>query len=152
MVSKISRRVFILSALASVATASVGGWWVFKVSQDDNTDLITAILRKNLGYLNLDEAGLVAFAHDFQTNIDTNNRKMYLLSLARPIYATSNLFEMTPMKNEVRKIEERIINQFLMSSDFFWRGADETQTVTYLGYYDPYKNPCANPFASRATT
>jgi len=36
--------------------------------------------------------------------------------------------------------------QFLMSTDFFLNGADESRAVTYRTYYDPHDG-CSNPFA-----
>ena len=38
---------------------------------------------------------------------------------------------------------------FLLSSDFFALGADESKTVRYRGYYDPVRqvDRCGNPFA-----
>ena len=151
MGTKISRRAFILSALASVTTiAGIGGWWVFKTSQDNNIDLIVAILRKNLHYLKLDEAGLIAFAQDFLANQPNfvNSRNMDLLDLARPFYIYSDLFEITPASDELHRVEERMVTQFLMSTDFFWNGANESRPIMYLGYYTPYKQVCGNPFAT----
>ena len=44
-------------------------------------------------------------------------------------------------------LEERICAAFLMSSDFFTNGADETRPVRYLALYEPTKVGCTNPFA-----
>jgi hypothetical protein len=47
-----------------------------------------------------------------------------------------------------KEFDEAVVTAFLLSSDFFQNGADETRTVRYLAYYDPYKYACGNPFAS----
>jgi hypothetical protein len=47
----------------------------------------------------------------------------------------------------VEALEERICLTFLMSSDFFRNGADESKPVRYLSLYEPSKVGCANPFA-----
>ncbi len=44
-------------------------------------------------------------------------------------------------------LEERICTAFLMSSDFFKNGADESRPVRYLALYEPTRIGCANPFA-----
>jgi hypothetical protein len=38
--------------------------------------------------------------------------------------------------------------QFLMSTDFFQNGADETRALRFVALYDPYITPCYNPLAS----
>lgn len=38
--------------------------------------------------------------------------------------------------------------QFLLSTDFFRHGADQTRPVTYVAYFDPYLSPCYDPMAS----
>lgn len=42
-------------------------------------------------------------------------------------------------------VEER----FLMSTDFFQNGADESRRVAYVGFYHPYVTFCHNPLATR---
>lgn len=38
--------------------------------------------------------------------------------------------------------------QFLLSTDFFQGGADESRPLTFLALYDPYRTPCYSPFAA----
>jgi hypothetical protein len=44
-------------------------------------------------------------------------------------------------------LEDRICAAFLLSSDFFRNGADESRPVRYLALHDPWKVGCTNPFA-----
>lgn len=37
--------------------------------------------------------------------------------------------------------------RYLMSTDFFRHGADESRLVRYVGFYDPDRTACNNPFA-----
>jgi hypothetical protein len=37
--------------------------------------------------------------------------------------------------------------RYLMSTDFFRTGADESRPVRYIGFYDPDETPCSNPLA-----
>lgn len=43
--------------------------------------------------------------------------------------------------------DSRLALHFLVSSDFFEHGADESRTIHYVRLYDPYLSPCFNPFA-----
>jgi hypothetical protein len=40
--------------------------------------------------------------------------------------------------------------RFLMSTDFFQHGADESRTIGYALFYEPTITPCYNPFTSQA--
>jgi hypothetical protein len=42
-----------------------------------------------------------------------------------------------------------IYGRFLMSTDFFPGGADETRALAYLAFYDPRVSPCYNPLQTR---
>lgn len=35
--------------------------------------------------------------------------------------------------------------RFLMSTDFFLHGADESRPIKYVMFYHPYRSPCWNP-------
>ncbi len=48
------------------------------------------------------------------------------------------------------KLEEFLATDFLLSSDFFWKGADASRTVQYIALYDKMR-PCGNPFARLGT-
>ena len=37
--------------------------------------------------------------------------------------------------------------RYLMSTDFFRHGADESRVVRYVGFYDPDRTACNNPLA-----
>lgn len=41
-----------------------------------------------------------------------------------------------------------ITGQFLLSTDFFLNKMDTSQPVTYIGFFNPYKTGCSNPFSS----
>jgi hypothetical protein len=40
-----------------------------------------------------------------------------------------------------------VYTRYLLSTDFFRHGADESRTVRYVGFYDPDNTPCGNPLA-----
>jgi hypothetical protein len=48
--------------------------------------------------------------------------------------------------------QEDFFDRFLLSTDFFQHGADESRRVRYSRFYDPYVNPCWNPFLPGGTT
>jgi hypothetical protein len=50
------------------------------------------------------------------------------------------------LTNGIRHGEERIVTKYLLSSDFFSSGADESKTVHYVRLFDALRG-CCNPFA-----
>ena len=40
---------------------------------------------------------------------------------------------------------DRVVQRFLLSTDFFIEGGDETRTIAYARYYDPYVSVCYDP-------
>ncbi|MEM7034922.1 MAG: hypothetical protein AAF629_35610 [Chloroflexota bacterium] len=147
MTKKISRRLFLYAGLITSITAGLGGWWFFKVRDGDIDRIIMAMIYKKLPYLNLDEAGVRAFASDYAQFIP--EEKVTVLSwggVLSPIYQYTSLLNSARVDN----LADTVARFYLISTDFFWHGEDETRLVKYLGLYDPYQRPCGNPFANLA--
>ena len=146
------RRTFLLSFVGLFATAT--GIWSVKSGYLSNDERIKktifTVFEKHLSYLKWDKTEVMTFIQDFIDHIDNKGyieNKLNKFSLLYPIYNYTNLLDKTPVASKVRSFEEKIITNFLLSSNFFREGADETKPVKYLFYYDPYKAPCQNSLA-----
>jgi len=152
MKHKMSRRAFIISSTVGIFAVAASVWTVksgYLNTHDRMTKTIFAVFEKRLSYLKWDKAQIMSFIKDFITHTRNKGylKKVRSLSFFYPLYAHSNLLERTSLASKLHNFEERIITKFLLSTNFFREGADETKPVTYLSYYDPYKMPCQNPFA-----
>jgi len=152
MKHKITRRAFLVtSAVTLVGTA--GGFWLFKAGYFNQQQRIARILLaafdKRIAFLHWDRGEVKQFIQDFMADDRNANflQKVNKLSYLYPIYNYSHLLEATHYANKLHNFEERVISRFLLSTDFFWDGANEKQVITYLNYYDPHRSPCQNPFA-----
>lgn len=138
------RRVFLLSGLGAL---SAGAAWLYFGSSP--AEAIAMVLRKRLDYLTLDPDGVRRFAIDLLAKNGISGAKIHVLSAMRPAYASNSL---SSGNNELaymlRHGEDRIVGSYLISSDFFINGADQTRIVKYLGPLDS-RRACANPFACR---
>ncbi len=76
-------------------------------------------LRAHFRYLDLDSGGVDQYFADYQRFRGTLSRR-------------------APLPREV-------FTHYLLSTDFFRYGADESRRVRYVGFYDPYITPCNNP-------
>ncbi len=142
------RRLFLLSGLGALSAAGAGAWLYFGASP---TETIAMVLRRRLDYLTLDPEGVRRFAGDLLAKNGISSAKIHLLSAIRPVYSRRALSSGdNAAAYMLRHGEDRIVGSFLICSDFFLNGADETRVVRYLGVLDA-RRACANPFARRST-
>ena len=140
------RRQFLLGGLGFFALAGLGVWGFGRQGIES---AIVRILRKRLDFLRLDETGLHAFAKDQATKIIDKRVTMARLRyhLLANVGPTFRRFQRSNIKrSRVEQMEDIVVTTYLLSSDFFVNGSDETRLVKYRGYYDPMV-PCGNPFA-----
>jgi hypothetical protein len=143
----ISRRRLIVGGLGAVGAAGLGAWGLGRLGFQME---IASILRRRLGFLKMDEGGIRAFAKDqtrgtFSKKIPTWNRLRYHM-LASGASSFKRFYRSTDARSRMGGFEDTLVSTYLLSSDFFWNGSDESRTVNYVAYYDPNR-PCHNPFA-----
>lgn len=136
----LTRRGFLLSLSSGIA--ALAG---VRYALSSGEGAIVTVLQKRLHYLTLDDAGVHAFAKDLAAS------KMITVGKLR-LAAAAGLLNFEPqsmnlLDTMLRQGEEHIVSTYLLSSDFFLRGADVTQKVSYMGFYDPFAYACRNSFA-----
>jgi hypothetical protein len=140
------RRKFLLGGLGVVGLTGLGIWGFGRFGIES---VIVSVLRRRLDYLQLDEAGLHAFAKDQTTKIINKRVSMGRLRY-HVLSAVGSSFQRyqrsTVQRSRIEQGEDLLVSTYLLSSDFFTHGSDETRTVGYVAYYDPMR-PCGNPFA-----
>jgi hypothetical protein len=140
------RRTFLVSGAAAVS--ALAAWQFFGAN---TADVIQMIVRKRLDYLALDPEGVQRFAQDMAALHVNSIPRIKALSLLRPAYAQ---FSLSSGHNRfaylLRHGEDRIVSTYLISTDFFVNGTDESRVVKYLGLPDPMR-ACGNPFARPPT-
>jgi hypothetical protein len=126
---------------------SVGGLlslFSFYAYENQYKNLIVEIIEDRLGYLNLSEIDLFEFADAFAEDRGTYGLRGHLLALAYPIEHASSLgLEL----EDQEEFEYKVLSRFLLSTDFFAHGTDDSRAVHYVAYSNPYRRPCSNPFA-----
>jgi hypothetical protein len=143
----ITRRSLLLGGLAVFGIAGVG---LFGFGRAGLESEIVAILRRRLGYLKLDEDGLRAYAKD-QTGVFLAKRpslsrlRYHFISAVGPSF--KRFQRSTDTRSRLERMEDQFVSTFLISSDFFFNGSDESRVVRYKYFYDPLVHPCGSPFA-----
>jgi hypothetical protein len=140
------RRHFLLAA-----ALGIGGALCLRFALSKGESAIVKTLYKKLDYLMLDGAGVRQFAHDLAAHRVISSSRLHIIDAAGPLYTHFAMPQNSKLGNLIRHGEDRVVTLYLMSSDFFKNGADESRVVQYLGYYDPLV-ACNNPFARPATS
>jgi|ERR1035441_5823035 hypothetical protein len=135
------RRTFLVSA-----AAAFGGVIAWRLSSSKEQTAIVKVIYKRLAYLKLDDAGVRRFAIDMSAHKAISGLRLRILDAAGGLYTRLSPTPGGRIDRALRHGEDRIVTQYLISSDFFIHGADKSRTVNYLGYYDPLV-ACNNPFA-----
>lgn len=97
---------------------------------------VSSILARELPYLKLDPEGVARFADEYfaEATLQQQMRVRVLALLRRP--------------TEDSWLVGNLVEEFLMGSDFFRTGMDESRVVQFQGIYTPYLRPCQHPFSA----
>jgi hypothetical protein len=144
----IKRRRILQISLGIAAVAALGVWGVDVASEAE----IVSAVRRRLGFLRFDEAGLHSFAKDYIHTMLAKRPswyrwKFHIQSLFRKPGVRWGISTDTRSRRE--RFEDYLATLFLLSSDLFLKGADESRTIRYVDLYDPMR-ACGSPFARPA--
>jgi hypothetical protein len=144
------RRHLLIGGLATVGIAAAG-----LVAADVFTEHETAsAVRRRLHVLHLDGNGPETFAKDKVSELLAKRPSWFRIKyhirelLARPGALVNLQFPYTDPRSKRARLEDNLATIYLLSTDFFWNGADESKLVRYIALYDPLR-ACGNPFARR---
>jgi hypothetical protein len=151
----IKRRRFLLGGLGIAALAALSVWGAGIAVESE----IAMAVRQRLAFLRIDEAGLHSFAKDYIQFAKDHVRstlakhsswyswKFHIYSMFRGQVDRLGLSHDTRSRRQ--RLEEYWATMFLLSSDFFVSGANESRVVRYVGLYDPMR-ACGSPFSRPA--
>lgn len=95
--------------------------------------------------LQTDTEGVDRFTQDVQSVLERIQVSPAGVLIDPPIPVIEGLIFQF-QQGAIRLVEDTVVRKYLLSSDFFVNGANESRTVKYLGWSDEYV-PCVNPFA-----
>jgi hypothetical protein len=144
-----TRRRILLATLAGFGGLAAG-----RLAVADARSAIIMVLRKRLWFLQLDEEGVQQFATDLATLGVVSEPKLKMIQATAPLYRRIDFTGRHSVAMTLRHGEERIVSTYLMASDFFLNGADESKVVRYVRLYQPAKNldACSAPFSRPIVT
>jgi hypothetical protein len=141
------RRFLLLGAGSAVILAT--GYGVARWYRGDPVSVIVAILERRLGYLQVDRSSFDRFAVDYLESRKEYKRELQLMALFSLPYRYVTPYPFLKQGHSLRRLESNVVSRYLLSTDFFEHGADESRTVRYVEFHDPYSIACRNPFVPR---
>lgn len=129
------RRKFLQLTGLGAAVLAIPGIGASVVSAEE---ALIGIIKNEFSYLKLDQKGLEQFAEDYF--------KLYANDSILKLRAKS--YYLLRIDKNRSNIVNRIVHDYIKASDFFFNKMDESKPVRYVGLYNPWKRPCANPFTS----
>lgn len=139
---QITRRTLLKSGVVGAAVVGAAGTAAYlsydKIRLLQPSELVS-YLKSNFDYLtfNIDDAQFTAFANEYLE---------YYREVPRETWYVLRGGDEEKHKN----VMDDFAMTFLMSTDFFKNGADESKPVNYVMFYHPYRSPCWNPLSMSA--
>ena len=101
---------------------------------------LAGIILNEFSFLKLDRKGLDQFVADYYRMPWAN--KHFFMNIRTKAYYFLNI------NSDQSQLVRNCAHLYLISTDFFLNRMDESKEVKYLGWYNPHKTPCANPFSA----
>jgi len=135
-----SRRWFLLAFVAL-------GFLGFALFWPRAERVIVAILRRRVGFLDVDPKSFHDFAEGYLQRKSRAAKQLAWVAPLAPLLALWSPYAWLPMGHPVRRLEDNVVSNYLQSTDFFVHGADESRHVHYTGFAMVQDRNCSNPFA-----
>jgi len=146
--TKLSRRSFMIRAAAGLAVLVGGSYAIYQLKYGKAANVVIAILKRRVGYLKTEPGSFERFAADYLEYKRAHVKQLAKLSAAALPLTYFTLYRWLPMGHPLRRLEDNVVSKYLLSTDFFFHGADESRQVSYLSFYEPSKVACRNPFSN----
>jgi hypothetical protein len=146
--TNMTRRRFLAGVLGGAAVAFAVPYAFYHWRYGRPERIVTAILARRLGYLDVDPAAFEQFASEYVKYKRGHTKKLANLSVIALPYTYATIYRWLPMGHPLRRLEDNVVTKFLLSTDFFMNGADESRRIAYLSFYEPHTAPCRNPLAN----
>src|SRR5262245_5406454 len=128
------RRRFLIFAAAAAGIPAVYAAW--KWHRGNPADVIIAILRRRVGYLSVEQGSFERFAQEylkFRARYESELVRLSVFSLPLQFFSP---YAWLKQGHALRRLEDNVVSLYLLSTDFFRNGADQSRAVRYEGFYD----------------
>jgi hypothetical protein len=144
--SRISRRKFVAVGSATLILLLIG------VLLFDFRKTVRRMLARDSRQLGLGKDPIDLFMAEAESERYWRQFSVAKRALVNVQYALDGIGIHTPWYGKYLRYRNEITGRFLMSTDLFNQNYRQGMSVSYLGFHNPYKAPCSNPFSALRMT
>lgn len=137
------RRKFI-TIISGFSLASIGGYITYPAFQE----VVKKIILHTTSGLNLEENQIEIFLAEANTENYWSQFSVFKKEFIKAHYLLENAVVTIPYFTKYLQYKNKILGQFLLSTDFFMNKMDSRKKINYIGFYNPYKLSCGSPFSN----
>jgi len=89
--------------------------------------------------------GILAYSQEEKT-VNEIHQRLSLLKIKKTAISKFIHDYKKEHLNKIPEVNDQVMIQLLLSTDYVQNGADSSREIEYAVYYSPWKSPCYNPF------
>lgn len=122
-----------IAGISAAGLAALPGFSLFYTS---SKECATDLIMNEFKFLKISKDEVIKYVNEFYTYHPVNESKPWQMKIKLHHY-----FNVKTVRSLM------LVEGFLPATDFFMNKMDENRQINYVGMYNPYKRPCANPFS-----
>ena len=138
---KISRRQFIYYSISTVLV-SVASYLLIS----SYATFFKKIIRKDVEKLKVKSSDIDRFVAEAEEDLFFERLDLWYKAMLIVYYHFECIGIKLPMHIKYLQLKSHLTGRFLLSTDFFKNNMNVQSNINYLGFYNPYKTVCSNPF------
>jgi hypothetical protein len=138
-----NRRKFLKAGLLTLVSALLITWVIPSFRQAVRRIISTDCAKLNVSRNHIDRFLQDADQEKFWNRFNTQ-KKLVIVFFTYLSFTKSFM----PYYNKYVMYRGQITGQFLLSTDFFTNRMQDGENIEYVQFYNPYKQPCNNPFSN----
>lgn len=140
------RRKLLIGGGVAVAVSAAGLGALYGGAREEDT--IEAVLRRRLGPLKYQDSDIKRFSREYLVFRASYQKELRQLATVAGLYRVVTPYPLLSIGSSLVRLENNIVSNFLLATDFFDNGADPDRPLLYTGLHDPYRRPCRRIFVS----
>jgi hypothetical protein len=141
--AKLSRRRLLLAGGVACAVSAFPAMRLLA----DRGGAIRRMIQAHVGGAPIADGAIDAFVDDFLAHRSISEQGVAIDTACRLLGIDDASQACMNNADYMRRVEERIIDLFVRSTDLFISDRRDGDPIRYVAFWDPYSDSCRNPFA-----
>jgi hypothetical protein len=129
-------------AACALAVGAAPAWHLLS----DRAAAIRRMIEAHMGATPIEDGAIDSFARDFLAHRPVSVQGVAIGNVC-DVAGLGDLIHCANNADYLRRVEGRVIDLFLRSTDLFSPTRRAGDALSYVAFWDPYSSACRNPFA-----